>query len=542
MIAKNTKKSSNKHKDINSQILQDPIKFCQLAWPHLTLYDKQVDVLKSVKQDKETFVHAGNKLGKDFIAGICVLWFFCSRDPVRVIASSSGQHQLENVLWREIKTRIEDSVIDLGIETTHLRVLKNDGHSKSYVIGIVTNKVENLQGYHLGGRSIQDTTPRTLYIADEASGIDDEFHEAAQSWADRMLVIGNPMNTTNFFYRGCKRGTIKSEQSASTSNTRKVLHIGAEHSPNVVIAKKLKEAGVGGPYPRVLDGVLSYEEYCERLNLWDKIKQQMRLHGKFYEGAEELLYPPDWLDAAEEAYERLNPKGYDDTVGAVLGRTDTRWMGVDTGAGRDLTVWTIIDRKGVLTQLEKQTPDTVEITHRTLNLIQTYSLSPENICFDAGGGGKQISDRLKELGYMVRAIHFGSAATPPASMSLGASRLPSLRTEYAEKKQSYKNRRAEMYGYLRLLLDPSVAAFDDTWFAIPKELYRLRDELSIMPLQYSSEGKLELPPKDRRAGQKDTPQLKTIRKLLGHSPDRADSLVLAVFAMMVKGRKVAGAM
>lgn len=522
------------------EVIHDPVKFCQLAWPHLTLYDKQVDILDSLRYDRETFVHAGNKLGKDFIAGIAVVWFFCSRDPVRVVASSSGQHQLENVLWKEIATRLSDSQIDLGLDITHLRLRKREGHHKSYVIGVVTNKLENLQGYHLPQNNAE--VPSTLYIADEASGIANEFHESAQSWAHRMLVIGNPMNNLNFFFTECKRGTIKSKN-ATVRNARKVIHIGAEHSPNVILGKKLEEAGVPGPYPSVIEGVITYEEFLDREQLWDPIKRQIRLHGHFYEGEEVRLYPPDWLSRAELAYKELVPEGYDNERARLENRTSyPRWMGLDVGAGGDLTAWTVIDREGVIWQHAMKTPNTVDITNRTVRYLADYNVQPMNCVIDAGGGGKQIADRLRELGHKVRTVYFGENPSPPASTSMAVVRLPTTRTSFAEKRQIYKNRRAEMYGYLRLLLDPSVNDEDGVAFAIPEELEELHHELSIMPLQYDEEGKMFLPPKDRKPGQKDNPELVTIKKILGRSPDRADSLVLAVFGMFVKARKVAGAL
>ena len=73
-----------------SSLATDPLKFVALCWPELTLYDKQREILLSVRDHLETFVHAGNELGKDFIAAIVAIWFFSSRQPARVITSSSG--------------------------------------------------------------------------------------------------------------------------------------------------------------------------------------------------------------------------------------------------------------------------------------------------------------------------------------------------------------------------------------------------------------------------------------------------------------------
>ena len=52
---------------------------------------------------------------------------------------------------------------------------------------------------------------------------------------------------------------------------------------------------------------------------------------------------------------------------------------------------------------------------------------------DAGGGGKQLADRLAEQGYPVLVVGFG---------------------ESADAKQTFRNRRSEMYGLLRERLKP----------------------------------------------------------------------------------------
>jgi hypothetical protein len=45
-------------------------------------------------------------------------------------------------------------------------------------------------------------------IADEASGVDNEPWEKADTWARRKLAIGNPYRCTNFFYDAYKEGDI----------------------------------------------------------------------------------------------------------------------------------------------------------------------------------------------------------------------------------------------------------------------------------------------------------------------------------------------
>ena len=83
-----------------------------------------------------------------------------------------------------------------------------------------------------------------------------------------------------------------------------------------------------------------------------------------------------------------------------------------------------------------------------------------------------------------------------------------------------------MYGILRELINPDR---EEGAFALPPDYHELRHELGILPLQHDSEGRMFLPPKDHNtAGPHQGP---SIRQLLGRSPDRADSLVLAVWVL-----------
>ena len=521
----NHKKSKPK---LPTEYLMDPVKFTSMCWPHLTLYPKQQEILYSIRDNIQTFVHAGNELGKDFISGIAVPHFFASRRPCKVITSSSGETQLKSVLWGEIKERLATSKFEFPfrVSTLQIRRIMENGEEEplSYVLGHVTKSVENFQGHHL-----PHDIPRVLALFDEASGIGDEYWEAAQSWFHRALVIGNPLNTTNFFFRECKAGDAPDPAAPPGSKRllRKVIHIGGKHSPNVQVGMALAAKGYKGEkgWPIIIPGVLAYDEYLRRQIQWDKIKQQMRLHGHFYEGAEVLLYPPDWLDFCEAKYKAIYPDGYDDENGC--GKFRGVAMGVDGAAGRDLTVLTVVNKRGIMKQLALPTPDTMQICSLIVAFMERYNIPDRMVAIDVGGGGKQIADRLRQMGYNIRTIAFGGAPTPPKEKKVKRTKD---KVDVDETRQTYKNRRCEMYGILRNHMNP---AMNPMGFAIPEELSELRKELAVHPLWYDDMGRMYLPAKDvqpHRKG-KETDEV-TIKKLLGHSPDRADSLVLAVFAML----------
>ena len=92
-----------------------------------------------------------------------------------------------------------------------------------------------------------------------------------------------------------------------------------------------------------------------------------------------------------------------------------------------------------------------------------------------------------------------------------------------------------MYGALRDRLQPEFIQLSDEGepvdsFVLPPDAVELRRELAVLPLEYDSEGKLVLPPKSATPTSRTSMQV-SIRSLLGRSPDRADSLVLAIQAL-----------
>jgi hypothetical protein len=154
--------------------------------------------------------------------------------------------------------------------------------------------------------------------------------------------------------------------------------------------------------------------------------------------------------------------------------------------------------------------------------------------FDRGGGGKQIADKMRDDGYEVLTVAFGDV------VQIGPRRgkpMFSERVDVQEARSAYKNRRAQMYGDLAAMLDPTAS---DNVFAIPAYYQELHRQLSLIPKKWDQEGKLQLPPKNRRS--KDTNEV-TMQDILGCSPDRADALVIAVHCMLYGDtRPVAGAM
>jgi hypothetical protein len=573
----------------------DPIDFAAVLWPSITFYDKQREIVYSVVHNDETFVPAGHMLGKDFVAAFVSLWFFLSRVPCRVVTTSADYPQLEAVLWGEIRRFVQTAAFPLEapagplvVNHLHIRKVINgvmDG--LSYLVGRVSAKGEGMQGHHIA--EVGDKIPRTLWIADEASGVDDAGYKAADTWARRKLVIGNPYPCTNFFRTGVKGGDLYAKHgskgtdgsvrdvgegrdasdvrilgethggvpgdegqptrchvsggagrdggngsrtaSHSTAGTggngvgsvgtsqlsprcyRRVIKITGEDSPNVKAGLLYRRYGREPLGEILIPGVLPWDDYLKRLETWDPVRICVGIKAEFWEGADALLYPPQWLNRAEDLHRTL--------VGMPR---RGKALGVDPGEGVANTSWTVVDDLGIIEQVSMLTPNTSVIVGHTKALAETWHVPPEEIVFDRGGGGKQIADLLRSQGWNVRTVSFGESPTPELHRGM---------TPFGEKKErielsrTYKTRRAEMYGILRDSLDPSLSPMG---FAIPPQYVELRRQLSLIPLLRDGEGCLYLPPKSRKPGS----SVKSLQDIIGRSPDEADSLVLAVYGLRRK--------
>lgn len=310
---------------------------------------------------------------------------------------------------------------------------------------------------------------------------------------------------------------------------RKIIRIRAEDSPNVRAALLQRAKGLPITGETLVPGVLSWDEYLARRHSWDKVRQCIGLDGLFYEGAETLWFPPEWLANSERLADGLRGS-----------HRTSRSMGVDPAEGGDRSCWVIGDNLGVIELLSILTPDTTVIVNTTLMLKSKHNVPAENILFDRGGGGKQHADRLRGMGHRVRTVAFGE------SMMMDPVRgAPPIKTqkEGRETRYEYKNRRAQMYWELREIMDPDGTRQPP--FAIPKEYVAIFDQLAPIPLvserwnAYDGEGRIQLPPKTKK--RPDSEEI-TLTELIGHSPDESDALVLMVHGLLHKPKTaIAGA-
>jgi hypothetical protein len=321
---------------------------------------------------------------------------------------------------------------------------------------------------------------------------------------------------------------------------RRVIHIAAEDSPNVALGLMQQAQGVEPTGEEVLPGPLSWYDYQKRLRLWDEVMICIGLRGRFWEGSEALLYPPEWLNASGLQAIRHHFKArHPDPAKRLYRKAKAGFC--DPGEGGDPnrlgTAWAIVDELGVLEVVEKRTVDTSEIIGFTRALLRKHHLAPEKFGFDRGGGGKQHADTMRSQGWNVRTVGFGEPVggrDPKPGTPRVAERLDLKEEGYA-----YVSRRVQMYHGLRLAVDPGLHSVP--WAipqgrggsaASPTDVYaKLRQEMALIPLLYDGKGRMRLPDKYRSGGKRQAGQERTLTEIVGHSPDLLDALAGAHYML-----------
>lgn len=189
-----------------------PLVFAETFWPDVTFYREQVEVIESVDQDAETFVVAGNQLGKDYVAGFIVVCMFLRAmkegATCRIVTTSVRDDHLR-VLWGEISRLLEKCKYPLDekkggpliINHRDIRRAKDGKDGYSYLRGMTSKMGEGMAGHHADW---------TLAVIDESSGVSNNVYDMVLGWAKRVLVFGNPnpCDMDHFFRKGVEGGDL----------------------------------------------------------------------------------------------------------------------------------------------------------------------------------------------------------------------------------------------------------------------------------------------------------------------------------------------
>ncbi len=445
------------------QKLQDPEYFTSKIL-NKHLWSIQSEILKSVRDNPRTAVRSCHGIGKTFTAAMCILWFLYTHPKSIVLSTAPTWRQVEKLIWKEIRSAYREAAIPLGGNLLPRTPELHLVHDEWYAAGLSTNEPDRFQGFH---------EEHILVIVDEAAGVNKEIFEAVEgiltSSGARLLLIGNPTSIGGAFYDAFMKPGYKT------------FHVSAYDTPNFIASgitpediahdtwqAKLKEI----PYPKLI----TPQWVSDRYKTWGEgsYPYQVRVMGNFPQQGEDTLIPLLWIELAMERWEE-QPEA------------EPIQLGVDVAAyGSDKTVIAI--RKGCKVMelnvySQKNTRETAGLVVNTAREIGTAKIAVDEI-----GIGRGVVDSLEEEGYENVGVNVAERSIDP---------------------ERFANKRAELWWNMRELLDPEKAPI-----ALPPD-DELLSELASVKYKLTARGAIQIESKD------------DMRKRLGHSPDRADAVVLA---------------
>lgn len=467
------------------------------AYPHRFIgevlgwepWEKQQEVLYSVRDNKETYVKSCNAAGKTYLAAGIVLWWLFTRRG-KVVTTAPTWRQVREILWANIGAQCERAP-QLGVKPlqTQLKLAAD-----WFAVGLSTKVPDKFQGYHTN----------VLVVVDEASGVEDPAIWAAidgnltDHKHDRLLAIGNPLDPESVFAKKFKIPEKK--------GMNKHITISAFDTPNV---KQGKE---------VIRGLVTKEWVEQKLLEWGENSPlyQARVLGEFPRVGLSALIPLHWWERAFN----YNTSGHleptrDFESEWVSGSPDVsegiHSLGLDvSGSGMDNNAMTLLTGKKLQAIIGWPGVDSSDILGDD-NEVHTqptfydwvYMHRPEVGIIDAEGLGDPIYRYAQK--YLKKKKH-----------ELKGFRLRSFKSSRsAIRGDKFGNYKAESYWYLRNIMQENMLDLSNT----PREMQEtLQTQGSAINWRINAKGLIFIEDKDK------------MRARVGFSPDELESLIMALSA------------
>lgn len=466
-----------------AEALYDPRTFARVILQS-DLWPKQDEILQDIATKRKIAVKSCNSSGKSFLCAIAALWWFVRYPDGKVIVTAPGFTQVERVIWGEIHSAMNRSLIPLPqANRTDLRMKEagDKGRTSSWAraysrepmdaaqnwaTGLSTNTGARFQGFHGG---------HMLIICDEATGIPEFIWEAIEgiraSGHVTLLIIGNPSVIGGYFFdafvhpkrsRGWAHHTISAFDTPNfnglTLDEMRKLPDDLDETAEVFQYK---------PRPYLANRFPAYEKlvgYGETSAVFQSL-----VLGEFPQEAEDALIPLRWLQAARDR--------------KMVPCTAPIRVGIDVaGPGDNETVLQPVQGINILP---------LRAYHGLSDELVVSGLEPyrellEVVNYDCIGMGTYFPKPMEKAGFPVVAVDVGKPA------------IDDLR---------FENKRAELYWSLRDRFRAGAVA-------------GLVDELQFLQLA-------SIKYKESKKGRTQIEAKEDARKRGVSSPDRADALMLA---------------
>lgn len=351
---------------------KDPVFFVENVIGMTQLWEKQKDILHSIRDNSRTAVRSSNGVGKTFTTANAVTWFLTTHPNSVVVSTAPTSRQVKELLWQEINNIHANSKYPLGGRCLNVQWTMG---AKWFAIGMSTDDPNRFQGFH---------ADHILGVIDEAAGVDAPIWEGMDailtSGGARLLVIGNPTEPSGSFY------------DAFSSPLYNKMHISAFDTPNFTENGILLEDIRSGDWEKkfktmVYPALITPKWVFERLGEWgeDSPAFQSRVLGNFPGIGSDTMIPLSWVSRAMQRPIEVTEK-------------DRCFMAVDVARfGDDESVIGIRRGENLVRTERYHNVDVYELSKYAKQIADEEQ--PEFIKVDVVGVGAGVADNLRGWGY-----------------------------------------------------------------------------------------------------------------------------------------------
>jgi hypothetical protein len=346
-------------------------------------WQRQVEILESVRDNKVTVVKSCHAAGKSFVAADACLWYLFNHPGSIVISTAPTDRQVTSILWREIRSAHSKAGLPGQCLQQELKIAED-----WFAMGFTApeHSSEKFLGWH---------ATHILVVVDESSGVSDDIFDAVDSLLtsneSRLLLIGNPTSSSGRFYR-----------EFSTASRANKISIDAFSTPNFVKFGITEQDIISGEWEAKITGSLPAPYLVtpgwvtDRLKQWgrESLLYRSKVLANFPAAGNNNLIPLAWIEAAVN---RDLPAGAPVQLGVDVARF-----------GKDETV--LVLREGSKARILKVLPmsDTMSTSGEIIAAMRETGATLAKI--DSVGLGAGVYDRLKEQNIPVIEMQSGAAA------------------------------------------------------------------------------------------------------------------------------------
>ena len=455
---------------------------------HARLDKEQQTILESVQHNPMTAVASGTSRGKDYIAA-CAAMCFMYLTPrwkdgklvknTKIAMTAPSGRQVKDIMIPEVSRLFRNAEILPGrLLSSGIRTNYDEWFLTGFKSG--DDNMEAWSGFH---------AVNTMFVVTEASGISETIYNAIEGnlqGNSRLLIVFNPNITTGYAARA-----MKSERFSK-------FRLNSLNAENVVSKKLIIPGQVN--YEWVKDKVINWCSPIQKADFnegegdfkWEgglyrpNDLFRVKVLGMFPKVSEDVLIPYEWIEIANDNWNRLQEEGFTPSKSCKIG-SDV------AGMGRDESV--LCPRYGNYVPKFEVHQSAGKADHMHVAGMHIIYLSDKKskAYIDTIGEGAGVYSRLEELGY--RNVY-------SCKYSESARGLHDLTGQY-----EFANMRAYCYWSLRDWLNPK----NGFGAAIPP-CDKLMEEATETHWKFQSDGRIIIEPKVE------------IKKRIKRSPDYMDAL------------------